>query len=258
MIFVFSYAYDTALNESVGLQTPFLVTEYGCGADADERLLVPTIDSQDKTMTSAIIWPWKNNCFQPGCESSWSLYDSGTVNGSAATQNGPERPNRVRILSRVHPRGVVGLLRQYLYNTTTSSFTMTADCTNKTLLLMNNETLVYVPRRLNNSVVNVTGEATLKTIIQNPDQSRLIVINPTCNGQYNLFVANNTGIIDQLRQQQLMNNYSKIELNKNHDRVESMKNAYEIFQLLHIAAVKTGETFAVTSSKFASKVNIYL
>ncbi len=43
-------------------------------------------------MISSTIWPWKNNCFQKGCETSWSLYDSGTQNGTYATQNGPERP----------------------------------------------------------------------------------------------------------------------------------------------------------------------
>ena len=69
---------------------------------------------------------------------------------------------------------------------------MTANCVNKTLLFFSNETIIYIPRRLNNSVVNVTGEATLKNIINNPDQSRVVVINPTCNGQYQLVVANNT------------------------------------------------------------------
>ncbi|CAF2778703.1 unnamed protein product [Rotaria sp. Silwood2] len=250
----FDYAYETALNESVGLQSAVLVTEFGCGADADERLLVPTIDSQDKAMISATIWPWKNNCFQEGCETSWSLYDSGTLNSTVANQNGPERPNRVRILSRVYPRGVIGQLKQYFYNTTTSSFIMTVNCINSTSLLLNNETIVYIPRRLNNSVINVTGEATLKKIIKNPDQSRLIIINPTCNGQYHVFVANNTNAIDELYKKTVINNNStNVKSNNRHKTIQSMKKVYELFQLLHAAAVKTGETFVATSSNFVNK-----
>lgn len=206
-------------------------------------------------MVSGIIWPWKNNCFQAGCNTSWSLYDSGSSNGTFATQNGPERPNRVRILSRIHPRGVIGQLKQYLHNTTTSSFSMTVDCTNKTFLLFNNETIVYIPRRLNNSVVNVTGEAVLKNIITNPDQSRLAVINPTCNGQYQVFIANNTNIINELYQQTILNNNANSKSNNyHHETMQSMKTAYELFQLLHAAAVKTGEMYANS----VDKVNIKL
>jgi len=105
--------------------------------------LIPTIESQDKAMISSAIWPCQNNFFEKGCETSWSLYDSGSPNGTVPNQNGPERPNRIRILSRVHPRGVIGHLQQYFYNATTSSFTMTANCSNQTLLLLNNETIVY-------------------------------------------------------------------------------------------------------------------
>ena len=250
--FFSSFAYENALNESIGLQSPIFVTEYGCGADADERLLVPTIESQDKAMVSATIWPWKNNCFQPGCQFSWSLYDSGTVNGSNATQNGSERPNRVRILSRIHPRGVVGQLKNYFHNTTTSSFTMTAECVNKTLLFFSNETLIYIPRRLNNSVVNVTGEASLKTIIQNPDQSRMVVINPTCNGQYQVFVANNTNILNELYRPTMRTKQS----NNHRETTQPMKNAYELFQMLHAAAVKIGQTFAATSTQNTVEINL--
>jgi hypothetical protein len=205
-------------------------------------------------MISAAIWPWKNNCFGEGCETSWSLYDSGSKNGTFANQNGPERPNRVRILSRVHPRGVIGQLEKYFYNTTTSSFIMTANCVNRTLLWSINETIVYIPRRLNNSVVNVTGEATLKNIIKNPDQSRLIVINPTCNGQYYVFVANNTNEMDELYQQTVIDKKSNIQSNSHHETIQSMKTAYELFQLLHTAAVKTGEMFAAASSNSVDKV----
>jgi len=207
-------------------------------------------------MISATIWPWKNNCFQKGCETSWSLYDSGSLNGTFATQNGPERPNRIRILSRVHPRGVIGQLEQYFYNTTTSSFIMTANCVNTTLLLFNNETIVYIPRRLNNSVINVTGQATLKNIVNNPDQSRLLVINPTCNGQYYVFIANNTNEISELYQQTVIDNNSNIKSNNHDETIQSTKAAYELFQLLHAAAVKTGEMFAATSSNSVDKVNI--
>lgn len=207
-------------------------------------------------MTSAIIWPWKNNCFHDGCNTSWSLYDSGSQNGTFANQNGPERPNRVRILSRIHPRGVIGQLKQYFYNTTTSSFLMTVNCDNRTYLLSNNETLVYIPRRLNNSVINVTGEATLKNIINNPDQSRLVVINPTCNGEYRLFIANNTNQIDELYQQTISKNHSKIQSNDRHETLQSMTKTYELFQLLHTTAIKIGETFAATSSNSVNKVNI--
>ncbi|CAF1484876.1 unnamed protein product [Rotaria sp. Silwood1] len=249
----FDYAYETALNESVGLQSAILVTEFGCGADADETLLIPTIDSQDKAMISATIWPWKNNCFQEGCETSWSLYDSGTLNDTVANQNGPERPNRVRLLSRVHPRGVIGQLIQYFYNTTTSSFIMTAKCNNKTLLLSNNETIIYIPRQLNSSVINVTGEATIKKIIKNPDQSRLVLVYPTCNGEYHIFVANNTNQIGELYQKTVINGKSNIEPKNGHETIQSMKKAYELFQHLHAAAVKTGETFVATSSNFVNK-----
>jgi hypothetical protein len=207
-------------------------------------------------MISSAIWPWKNNCFGKGCETSWSLYDSGSPNGTVPNQNGPERPNRIRILSRVHPRGVIGHLQQYFYNATTSSFTMTANCINQTLLLLNNETIVYIPRRLNNSVINVTGEATLKNIIHNPDQSRLVVINPTCNGQYNLFIANNTNQIAELYRQTIIKNNSDSKSNSPYETIQAMKKAYELFKLLHGAAVKTGEMFAATSSNFANKVNI--
>lgn len=237
------------------MQSPIFVTEYGCGTDADEKLLIPTIESQDKAMISASIWPWKNNCFQQGCETSWSLYDSGALNGTNATQNGPERPNRIRILSRVHPRGVVGQLKNYFHNTTTSSFTMTANCVNQTLLMFSNETLVYIPRRLNNSIVNVTGEATLKTIIHNPDQSRLAVINPTCNGQYQVWVANSTDALNELQQQTMKEKNVNDKSITHHDKMQSMIDAYELFQRLHAAAVKIGHSFARESSH-AGKVTL--
>jgi len=241
----FSFAYETALNESLGLQSAILVTEFGCGTNDDEELLIPTIDSQDKAMIPGIIWPWKNNCFQQGCETSWSLYDSGISNGTFATQNGPERPNRVRIISRIHPRNVIGQLKQYLYNSTTASFTMTANCDNKTALLTNNETVIYIPRRLTSSIVNVTGAATLKTIVTNPDQSRLAIINPTCTGEYHVAIVNST---DQLKT--LTNHQSIVQY---HDRKQSMKDAYELFRVLHETAVKIGRTFSEISSNFISK-----
>lgn len=243
----FSFAYETALDESLGLQSAILVTEFGCGTNDDEELLIPTIESQDKAMVSGIIWPWKNNCFGQGCETSWSLYDSGVSNGTVATQNGHERANRVRIVSRIHPRGVIGQIKQYFHNTTTSSFTLTANCDNKTLLFVNNETIIYIPRRLNSSIVNVTGAAQLKTIITNPDQSRLAIINPTCTGEYHIAIANST---DQLKI--LTKDTSSIVQHNN--RLQSMKEAYDLFRILHKAAVKTGETFAATSSNFVNKV----
>ena len=241
----------------MGLQTAVLVTEYGCGADADETLLTPTIESQDKAMISAIVWPWKNNCFQAGCQTSWSLYDSGSQNGTVANQNGPERPNRVRILSRVHPRGVIGQLQHYFYNTTTSSFIMTAKCLNQTSLLSVNETLVYIPRRLNSSVINVTGQAILKTIIQNPDQSRLVVINPTCTGQYQVLVANTTDQIRELHQAELTNKHLEAESNGRHGTKSSTQRAYALFQLLHATAVRTGQTFATMYAESGNKVMVF-
>ena len=249
-----SYAYESALNESVGLQTAVLVTEYGCGADADETLLTSTIESQDKAMVSAIVWPWKNNCFQKGCETSWSLYDSGSQNGTVPNQNGPERLNRVRILSRVHPRGVIGQLQHYFYNATTSSFSMTAKCVNQTLLLSMNETLVYIPRRLNGSVINVTGQATLKNIIENPDQSRLVVVIPTCTGQYHVLVANTTDGIRELDRLKVTGNHSKARAGRRDEAKRSMQRAYEIFQLLHTTAVRTGETFSAIYATSGNKV----
>ena len=227
----------------LGLQSAILVTEFGCGADADERLLTPTIDAQDRAMIPAIIWPWKNNCFSPGCQSSWSLYDSGISNGTDATQNGPERPNRVRLLSRVHPRGVVGQLKNYFYNTTTSSFIMAATCRNKTLLSINNETLIYIPRRLNNSVINVTGQAILNGIIKNPDLSRLVVINPTCDGDYYVIVANNTDLIHEVVESRPTT----------HEMKPLMADTYQLYRQFHRAAVEVGQTFAKLASKLDDK-----
>ncbi|CAF0845113.1 unnamed protein product [Didymodactylos carnosus] len=203
------YAYESALNESVGLQTAVPVTEYGCGADADDTLLTPTIESQDKAMISAIVWPWKNNCFQARCQTSWSLYDLGSQNGSVANQNSPEPPNRVRILSRVHPRGVIGQLQHYFYNATTSSFVMTAKCLNQAALMSVNETLVYIPRRLNSSV------------------SRVVVINPTCTGQYQVLVANTTDEIRALYQAELTNKHAETESNGLRRIAECYGNQYQ-------------------------------
>jgi hypothetical protein len=207
-------------------------------------------------MISAAIWPWKNNCFGQGCETSWSLYDSGTLNGSFADQNGPERPNRVRIISRIHPRGVIGQLKEYFYNTTTASFTMAANCINRTLLMSNNETIFYIPRRLNNSTVIVYGEAKFQTFINNPDKSRLVVVNPTCNGKYQLFIANNTAEVEELYRQTIIKSNSKIKLNNFHETKKSMKKTYELLQLLHAAAVKTGQMFAAISSNSVNKVRM--
>lgn len=199
-------------------------------------------------MISSIIWPWKNNCFQPGCESSWSLYDSGAPNGSVPDQNGRERPNRVRILSRVHPRGVVGQLQSYFYNVTTSSFTMLAKCDNKSLLLLSNETLVYIPRRLFNSVVNVSGEASLKGIIENPDQSRLMIVNPTCNGDYSIYVANNSQIIGQLHHQENIQTFIST------DEFTKKAVAYDIYRKFHATAVEIGDTFSSIYQRSGDKV----
>ncbi|CAF1168053.1 unnamed protein product [Adineta ricciae] len=204
-------------------------------------------------MVSAAIWPWKNNCFQAGCETSWSLYDSGTSNGTVANQNGPERPNRVRIISRVHPRGVIGQLKQYFYNTTTSSFYMTVNCINRTSLALSDETLVYIPKRLNTSIINITGEAKLKTVMNNPDGSRLIVINPTCNGRYDVFVANSTNEINELYEQIISNDFSNVKFIDHQATKSSKIRTYELFQFLHSTAVKIGQSFAARSSKSTNK-----
>lgn len=231
------------------------MTEFGCGADADDTLLIPTIEAQDKAMISASVWPWKNNCFQAGCETSWSLYDSGAPNGSFANQNGPERPNRVRILSRIHPRGVVGRLQQYLHNTTTSSFSMTADCADKSVLLRSNETIIYVPRRLNASVVNVTGEATLKYIINNPDGSRHVIVSPTCNGQYHVLIANHTDEVEVLREQLQSGIAPSKQLADRRDVQRLRRRAYELSRFLHQTAVHIGQTFAAFVSKSVDRVS---
>ncbi|CAF1423908.1 unnamed protein product [Adineta ricciae] len=167
--------------------------------------------------------------------------------------NGPERPNRVRIISRVHPRGVIGQLKQYFYNTTTSSFYMTVNCINRTSLALSDETLVYIPKRLNTSIINITGEAKLKTVMNNPDGSRLIVINPTCNGRYDVFVANSTNEINELYEQIISNDFSNVKFIDHQATKSSKIRTYELFQFLHSTAVKIGQSFAARSSKSTNK-----
>ena len=128
---------------------------------------------------------------------------------------------------------------------------MTATCRNRALLSINNETLVYIPRRLNDSVVNVTGQAVLNAVIKNPDQSRLVVINPTCEGDYSIVVANNTQLLKDARHRHSVTQHPV----SNH-ALSSLSEGYELYRQLHRAAVEIGQTFAASSSASIDKKRV--
>lgn len=70
---------------------------------------------------------WKSNCYSGGTngcnESSWTIFDPapGASEGPIAP-NGNLRPERERLLSRVHMRGTVGPAKAYFFNTTDQTF----------------------------------------------------------------------------------------------------------------------------------------
>jgi hypothetical protein len=112
-----------------------VVTEFGCGVNADAALLVPTLDAQDRAMMGANLWSFKSNCEGAGCaEGAWTVYvpapgpDTGPI-----PPNGALQPERQQLMGRVHPRGVVGGLLFYGFNTTTQAFTMGVNVTAATL-----------------------------------------------------------------------------------------------------------------------------
>jgi hypothetical protein len=85
--------------------------------------------TQDEYLvTGATMWSWKSNCYNAppsnGCnESAWTIFDPAP--GPAAGPIGPNgnlRPERERLLSRVHSRGTVGAAAAYLFNTTDQTF----------------------------------------------------------------------------------------------------------------------------------------
>ena len=219
----FDYAYETATAEANARHAALVVTEFGCAFTEAARLLEPTLVGQEAHLISgSSFWSWKSNCVGDGCPSSWTIFDTPPSNGSGpiAYPNGKLRPLMEQLLSRPHPRGLVGVRTVSSYNTTTRAFSLTAtysgnasglvaayaaaelrspqlvkvsaldDARAVTATLSVNQSLteLYIPRGVE-GIINVTGAAALSSVASWPDGSRTAFVAPSGLGTYTITIS---------------------------------------------------------------------
>ena len=149
------------------------VTEYG--APRAGGRLEAIVQHQDRHATSSTFWPWKER-------GGWGMFNH---SHNASAQNGPIKPEHVRMLSRVLPIAVSGRLIGFVYNDTTRSFAMAATApSNATTAL----TEVFVPAHVDGALTTrVVGAATLVNVSTVPDGARTLHVSPKPGG--GLYVA---------------------------------------------------------------------
>jgi endoglycosylceramidase len=194
----FPVSYDQGLQtadlEARAMDTALMDTEYGDNPSDDPVVLAQQAQAQERAQVSSTVWIWKENCNDVSPAFSWGVYDG--VSSAACRmhgaqpvpQNGPLRPERVALLSRVWPRAVEGVLHSESYDPTTQGFTMSATSSRHVHVGDTaHETLVYIPSGVGGAA-RVGGAGVLDTVVLNPDGSRLAEVAPS-GGAYTVDIT---------------------------------------------------------------------
>ena len=137
-----------------------LATEYGGSSsslDDDERVGNLTNQFDFHRGTSGTMWTWKEN-------GNWGLFQSHT---KPSEPNGPIRPVRLRINSRIYARAVAGGILEHTFDRHTGSFHLKAAAE----LGWTQPTEVYIPPHLKEGQPVVSGMAKLKQVAFLPHPS---------------------------------------------------------------------------------------
>jgi len=245
----YDFAYVTALSDAKAMRSAMLVTEFGNSASDDDRILSNATMTQEKYLTSALVWSWKSNCRETdphGCDWSWTVYQTGypqLANGSMP-QNGALFPSRQLLLSRVHPRGVVGELLYHRYDTASGSYVLTAQCNSTSCASAAYPSLLYIPRTVTGAVF-VSGVCSTPVVTMNPDGSRVASIFPTgAEGLYSIGVAASEASFHNFRQRTAVIRSKEakeiVEAAGNEVLQAQQELALSKLQSLYTAAVKIG------------------
>jgi len=163
----------TAEAEALRMRAALMVTEWGGGATAN----VEAIEAQQEAQrANGLYWCWKQNG-----GGGWSLHSN---TGSGRNFTSAIRMDRLRAVSRVHPRRVAGELLEY--RQAKGSFHMNARC--DPVAASDGVSEVYFPSHFvgcANSTA-VRGAAALKGITHNADGSATAHVVCTGSGVFNV------------------------------------------------------------------------
>ena len=165
----FSIALDTAVREATAMKSAVLVTEWG-GSGLDK--LTAIYNEQEKHRVSSTHWVWKQNG-----AGGWGLHSA--VNG----KNFTIRMDRLRAVSRIHPRAVAGELLGFHQDNT--SFWMQGNCDGEAKG-DGNETEIYFPSHFAACATTVrsNGTSTVSSVVSSDDGSKIAHIACTEKGTF--------------------------------------------------------------------------
>ena len=180
----YDQAYGTGQAEARSLDAALFVSEFGNEPALDSQLLIHELAEQDRHLTGASYWPWKENC---GGDT-WGIYSGplGNVKTYCAYQqkgvpttvqpaNGCLRLSKERLLARPTVLAAVGADLRYSYDPATGAFRLTATAPRNNLLA----TRILVPRE-------IVGATSLPSAPL-PDGGRTVDFVPA--GSYTLTIA---------------------------------------------------------------------
>ena len=185
----YDFGYQTAEAEAQAMHAAIIVTEYGASSSTDSYLLAGESGAQEDTLVSgSTLWAWKGLSGTEGScwcvrwqHSSFGTTSDGTPgSGNPNTVVSPDDkviPSREEYTDRAWPRAVAGTLLAYRYEPSVRSFAMVA-VSPAVSGGPNRDTVVYLPSTVAGHV-SVTGAARLTEVVNEPDRSRLVFVEPT-------------------------------------------------------------------------------
>lgn len=211
----YSFAYDTAWAEANNMRAAVFVTEFGCGADSDDKVVIPTLDEAERHGTGGTLWSWKSNCgdnaSSPCGNWTWTMYAAavpGAAIGAPIPPNGELYPQRERMMSRIHSRGTLGETLLAVYNISTRAYVLRANVTGAAWGTMQarlalsggsgadgTTTDIYLPRSITAADANATGVDGVDIVDSTtwPDGSRTTRFRPRGPGVYTIGVPPSAG-----------------------------------------------------------------
>jgi hypothetical protein len=132
------------------------------------------------------MWCWKSNTGddESGEKDMWAVFEGPVVINNTMQQSGPILKKREHFISRIYPRAVWGELLDFKYDVFDQSFVMHASADAA------GSTLIYIPPIVSGSLqIVVSGNAKQGDLVVNPDGSRLVTIDVTAGGTYQVVIA---------------------------------------------------------------------
>ena len=149
----YDQAYATGEAEARSIDAALFVSEFGNEPALDGQLLVHELAEQDRHLTGATYWPWKENCGGDtwgiysgplGNVRTYCAYQQKGVPASIQPENGCLRLSKERLLARPTVLAAVGSNLRYSYDPATGAFRLTATAAGNNLLA----TRILVPREI--------------------------------------------------------------------------------------------------------------